>query len=334
MALSEIQGQPRVVGQLRSALLGGRTHHAYLLSGLSGVGVVEVGEAFAGALLCPSNPEGCGTCSSCDRARRALHPDLLRAGLQEGDKEVKVEAIRELCAALQLKPAEAVRKVALITQAEQMSTGAQNALLKTLEEPPRNTVLILTSEGEEWLLPTIHSRCLRIRLGPLPGELIRQRLQAQGIDAVEAELAARQSRGSLSRAEAFLSKTGGGFRARRDRVVEQLRLLLKEHGKAKAALAALALAEGSADGREEAAETLEILASALRDVLLLRGGAEARWLLTPDLASELARLAQGQSEARLLCALDDLARAATALEGNGSPRLQVEAAALRVGGLS
>lgn len=116
-------------------------------------------------------------------------------------------------------------------------------------------------------------------------------------------------------------------------MVEQLRLLLEQHGKAKAALAALALAEGSADGREEAAETLEILASALRDVLLLRGGAEARWILTPDLARDLTGLSRGQSEGRLLGALDDLAKAALALEGNGSPRLQIEAAALRLGGL-
>ncbi len=131
MPLSEIQGQDRAVAMLRAAVHGHRLHHAYLISGAAGAGAGEVASRFAEALLCPNDPEGCGVCSACDRARRGLHPDLLRAGLDRegGSKEVKVEAIRELCSALQLKASEGGRKVALLADAERLSASAQIALL-------------------------------------------------------------------------------------------------------------------------------------------------------------------------------------------------------------
>ena len=335
MPLKDLQGQDRAVGQLRAALHRGRIPHAYLISGVVESDLREVGQRFAEALLCPVNAEGCGECPSCTRATRGLHPDFLGATLESGAKEVKVEAVRELCAALQLKPVEAGRKIGLIPEADRLSTAAQNALLKTLEEPPPGTVQIQEARSEDRLLPTIRSRCVRLRLGTLPEAQLLERLRKLDSAAPgDLELVARQARGSMARAEELLSRSGGGFKARRDQILGHLASLLRDHGRAGGASAALELAETAAEGRERAVELLEVLASSLRDILLVRGGADSRWLLGADRAEALASLAKARSTAQLLAGLDDLAEASLALEGNSSPRLQVEAAALRLTGLA
>ena len=336
MPLSEIRGQDRVVAKLRAALRGGRLHHAYLVTGAPGVGVPELAERFAEALLCPNDPEGCGVCSACERGRRGLHPDLLRVGLDRegGSKEVKVEAIRALCAGLQFKASEAGRKVALLMDADRLSASAQNALLKTLEEPPPGTVLILACEAEERLLPTVRSRCSRLALGPLPEALLVESLTSatgpRRLDPAVAASVARLARGSLSRAESF----GSGFRERRERLLAGAIALLRGRGRPEAGLAAVGLAEGFAEDRERAAEAVEVLATFLRDLLAVQGGAAAEYLLAPDKAAVLAELAGQLSPAEALEGLTALRDAALALEGNGGPRLQLEAAALHLGGLA
>lgn len=289
------------MAKLRAALRGSRLHHAYLIAGSPGAGVAELASRFAEALLCPNDPEGCGVCSACDRARRGLHADLLRAGLdrEAGSKEVKVEAIRALCAGLQLKASEGGRKVGMLADADRMSASAQNALLKTLEEPPPGTVLILACEAEERLLPTVRSRCVRIALRP------------------------------PSRSES----PGEGFRERREQLLSRAAALLHARGRPEAGLAAVELAEEFGADRERAAEALEMLAVFLRDLLASGGGSAPEHLLLPDRAAVLGELAKKVSPAEALEGLEALRAAALALEGNGAPRLQLEAAALHLGGL-
>jgi DNA polymerase-3 subunit delta' len=263
--------------------------------------VGELASRFAEALLCPNDPEGCGVCSSCDRARRGLHPDLLRAGLdrEAGNKEVKVEAIRELCGALQLKASEGGRKVALLADADRLSASAQNALLKTLEEPPPGTVLILACEAEERLLTTVRSRCSRIGLqSPARGEGM-----------------------------------GAGSRERREKLLARGVALLQVRGRPEAGLAAVEIAEDFAEDRERAAESLEVLAMFLRDLIARIGGSGPEHLLVPDQAAVLDELTSKVSAAQAFEGLDALRTATLALEGNGAPRLQLEAAALHLGGL-
>lgn len=331
MPLSEIQGQDRARAQLRSALRSGRRHHAFLITGLAGVGVPEVAARFAEALLCQRDPEGCGLCSTCDRARRGLHPDLLSVGLEEGAREVKVEAIRGLTTALQLHASEANGKVALIRDADRLNPSAQNALLKTLEEPPLHTVLILASEAEERLLPTVRSRCLRIGLRPLPEDLLAERLVAsRQLDLPTATLLARLSRGSQTRAESF----GGGFRERRMRLIALAKSLVEGQGTPVAALTALELAQEFSDDREKAAEALEVLIAFWRDLLVCQQPVLSASLLAPDQMEMLSALATGLSPGQVLAGLAALRDAALALDGNGGPRLQLEAAALRLGGVA
>jgi DNA polymerase-3 subunit delta' len=298
--------------------------------------VPELAQRFAEALLCPNDPEGCGVCSACDRARRGLHPDLLRAGLdrEAGNKEVKVEAIRALCAGLQFKASEAGRKVALLADADRLSPSAQNALLKTLEEPPPRTVLILACEAEERLLPTVRSRCSRIALGPMPEALLIESLTsttgARRMDPSEAASVARLARGSLTRALSF----GAGFRERRERLLAGAVALLRSRGRPEAGLTAVELAEEFAEDRERATEAVEVLATFLRDLLAVQGGTAAEHLLVPDKVAVLTELSSKVSPAEALEGLVALRDAALALEGNGAARLQLEAAALHLGGLA
>ena len=158
MPLSEVQHQPRAVDALKSALTSGSVHHAWLLHGPEGVGKELAAVCFAQALTCPEKPmEGCGVCSSCKRVKGRNHPDVTwvmpedeqvqrgLAGRSDFDhtpsRDIRVEQVRALGERLSFRPLEAKHKVALLVNAHAMNAQAQNALLKTLEEPPRDTVL-------------------------------------------------------------------------------------------------------------------------------------------------------------------------------------------------
>jgi DNA polymerase-3 subunit delta' len=174
--------------------------HALLLAGPAGVGKGTLAEDVAAALLCRvPDPEArpCRECRGCRALDHGNHPDVHRlaptgAGLviPIGGREER--GVRDLVRDLALHPVEGGARVAIVTAADRMTEDAQSAFLKTLEEPPPNTVLILTASDEERLLPTIHSRCVRVRLGPVARRDVEQLLVEAGI--AEAPLAARLAR--------------------------------------------------------------------------------------------------------------------------------------------
>jgi hypothetical protein len=178
---------------------------------------------------------------------------------------------------------------------------------------------------------------LRIRLGPLPEDLIVEKLAklsgGKAAEPTELRLAARLARGSMARAESLLSRSGGGFRERRAVILGSFETLLRERGKPGAVAAALELAE-QLDGREQVAEAIELLAASSRDLLAARSGVADARLLSPDRARSWVTIGEGVSAAQLLQGIAALAEASLALEGNGAPRLQLEAAALRLGGVA
>src|SRR5215472_1517024 len=172
MTFAAVAGQETALGMLRSAIRLGSIHHAYLFAGPEGVGKELTAIAFAQALLCGEKVgEGCGECSTCARVVRRSHPDmtwvmpqseLIARGLASRSefsnvpsREIRVEQIRALQERLALRPLEGARKIAIIASADQMNAQAQNAFLKTLEEPPPGSLLILVSASPELLLPTI-----------------------------------------------------------------------------------------------------------------------------------------------------------------------------------
>ena len=218
--------------ELARARAGDRVHGAYLFEGPPGVGKRETALWFARLLLCKGAPpearEPCGRCHDCRllAARevgpdaRPTHPDL--HWVDPDGAWIKIEAIRELRSALGLVANEGGRRVALIPEADRLRAESANALLKTLEEPPPNTVLILVSTSPELLPRTLRSRALRVRFPPWSERAIAAALEADGMSADDAALSAQLGGASPSAARAWADESLEFAR--------ELRALLDESG--------------------------------------------------------------------------------------------------------
>ena len=168
------RGQTAALGMIAAMVRGQVPPHAILLVGLDGVGKTTLALDLAAGLLCEADPEArpCRACRSCRMVERDGHPDLHRLapvgpGRQVviGGPEARFRGVRDLIGDLALMPVEGRARVAIIEGADRMNEDAQSALLKTLEEPPRGAVIVLCADQETRLLPTVRSRCARIRLG-------------------------------------------------------------------------------------------------------------------------------------------------------------------------
>jgi len=191
-------GHEWAVDLLQSHLINQRARHAYLITGPQGVGRRTLAIRLAQALNCsqPTAPAiPCGECRACRLIEKAQHPDFSIVQGEDG-QVLKVDQIRELQRTLSLTPYEASYKIALLLRFEEANPNAANALLKTLEEPPPQVVMLLTASDAEALLPTILSRCEVIRLRPLSIEKVSEGLQTHwGLPAEEASLLAHLSGG-------------------------------------------------------------------------------------------------------------------------------------------
>lgn len=148
-----------------------RLAHALLFGGPAGLGKQRLAERLTGLLLCATpTPAGdaCGQCQSCGWLQVGSHPDLTRLMPEETGKAIKVDQVRDLCIELGMTSHAGRYKVAIVAPAEAMNANAANSLLKTLEEPTPQTVLILLSEAPGRLLPTVRSRCRALHVGPPP----------------------------------------------------------------------------------------------------------------------------------------------------------------------
>lgn len=162
-----IQNQDRVVGLLRGAIERSRVPHAYLFSGPVGAPLMATASALAAALNCQvARGEGCGECDSCSKIIGGIHPDVVTLVREGAANIVPIENVRnQVIARIGLPPHEADVRVFIVEEATSMAPPAANALLKTLEEPPPRTLFVLCTTAPEQLLPTIRSRCQRVRFG-------------------------------------------------------------------------------------------------------------------------------------------------------------------------
>ena len=221
MPFDHILGQETAVGTLTRALRAGRVHHAYRFEGPEGVGKELAAFALAQALVCTGDdPLGCGRCSACHRAvtrsagrpESPLHPDVAMVARnfypaaiigrsRDELTEISVDQVRAIVLAhAAYPPHEGRARVFIVRHAEELSTGAANALLKTLEEPRAGTHFILLSSRGDRLLNTIRSRTLPIRFAPLPESVVRAALRDRKIPEERHDLAVELAAGSVSTA--------------------------------------------------------------------------------------------------------------------------------------
>jgi len=210
----DIRGHERTCGQLRAALEHDRVPHALLFAGPDGVGKRSVALALAACLLCERDgDDACGECASCRQVAAGTHSDLQLITVPPGKKEIGIDRVRELRRFVQLQPVRGRSKVGIIDDAHMLTGAAQNALLKTLEEPPPRSVLILVANTPDAMLPTVRSRCQRLQFGPLPVEQVVEVLTQHGLDAAAAGELAALADGSPGRALALGDVLAGARRA-------------------------------------------------------------------------------------------------------------------------
>jgi DNA polymerase-3 subunit delta' len=319
---SDLKGHRHLLSVLSSAVARNAVPQSLLFTGPEGVGKRLTALALAQAVNClhpcetdRAATDSCGSCSACRKIARGVHPDVLL--IEPGDSgSIKVEEIRDAIGKAAYRPFEGRRRVTIIDEADALVPNAQDALLKTLEEPPSGSIFILTTARPDSLLPTIGSRCYRLRFGRLSEAEVAAILRERH-DWSEAEARAAASLADGSPGAALEGRTEEAAEAR-EAAVDLLR------GVAKAGAAArLEQAKSLAGGaeREELARRLRAAASMLRDLQVLAAGAPQQMLANADLKDELEAFAGSYNAERGLEAFSKVDAALEALGRNVGPKV-------------
>jgi len=272
--------------------------HAYLFTGIPGIGKTSTAMALAMALNCESRVEGdsCGHCASCRQMMGGNFPDFLSITRPPDKKNILIEQIRELNRQLGFAQVSGGYRVCLIHQADIMTREAANCFLKTLEEPPPGNIFILNTPEPRDLLPTIVSRCQRVPFQPLPvGDMTNWLVNNKDQNRETAELLARISTGSLGLA---LRMCEGDFLDKRQEWIERLtRLpgLSREEGFEMAVKCGNEAKKIGADRSEEIdigeVDILDVWESWYRDLILARSGGQTKMFMNMDFSHKLKNLA-------------------------------------------
>lgn len=303
--MNVLVGHEKLVSFLERTVQERRPAHAYLFSGREGVGKKLVAYRFACLLNCPdrqNDPDD--SCPVCTKIIEGKHPDV---HIEKPDKGmIRIEKVRNLHAFFRYAPIEARYRVVIIDDAHSMNRAAQNALLKTLEEPPAFAVLILISSKPSLLLPTVRSRCRRLRFGSLPIESVSLMLERRGLSRAKARVLAAMSCGSIGRA---LEMEGAGFMKLREQVIGAF-----AHPGAMGIRGALELSLAISSDRRTAVNAIEIACTWIRDVLMEQLGAEGIDKANVDCLDRISDAAQHLSSEQLISVYDELVKAAELVE--------------------
>jgi len=349
------RGQPSALTLVQRAVASERPPHALLLVGPTGVGKTTLALDLAAGLLCRATDPAdrpCRECAACHKVAHGNHPDLHRLAPEGAGQQIRVAQIQALASDLALLPLEGRFRVAIIESAQRMNMDAQNALLKTLEEPPARVTLILAADDSAGLLPTVVSRCARARLGPVATEPIAELLAERGLaDASRAASLTRLASGRpgvaialatqpeatvvQSRLAAALLDLLGADRRRRlaappELLADAADLLRATAGRADGEEAparrstSAAIKISPAERRAAAAQLLAVWREVARDLAVAtRGG--RRELRQHELLEGLTLAARTVDPTHAVQFLDRLEAVARALDAYANPELAIDA---------
>lgn len=329
MLLSDIIGQDRAVEIIRRELANGRIPQAYLFCGPESTGKQRTAVALAMALMCDTGkPEGCGACPSCRKIALGQHPDVRRHGPVARTKgaveKIYIDQVRELQQEIGLSAMEGKWKVFIIDDADRMVDQAANALLKTLEEPPENSLLILVAAHPDHLPATILSRCRTIRFQRLTEEALADIVvRERGVGREEALLLARYARGNAAQA---ISLDYDELTASRERLIGETGGL---DGLDVAAL--FAFSEKFTRNTAEAIDLLEFMIAWIRDLIAVKIQGRKGAMTHADRGATLENLCREQSLEQLLAKFDLLQEGLGKLYRNVNARMALESVLVKMG---
>lgn len=317
MNFSSFIGNQRIKKHLAAVLQSHKLPKAYIFYGPEGVGKASMAFLLAKALNCRQFAgESCDKCNSCFKIEKRIHPDVQY--YQPEAKEISINQMRRLSSQINLKPLEGRYKVFIIDPAERLSQEAANALLKTLEEPPANSLIILITANLSSLMPTIRSRCQLLHFSVIPRKDLEEILiEKFDYQAAEARSLAHLSSGSLGRA---LSINLVESYDKRKRELDFLRLLAKGDG-----FEAILSRTEELKGKEIIDETLQIQYSLARDMLVLNLSKEKELLINIDLEKDLKALLNLNKPEILLSILREIHYTIKAIEENANRKVAIEA---------
>lgn len=315
MPFADILGHDRIIEVLRRSLRNGKTAHSYLFEGVPGCGRKKTAVTLIQALFCTALPDdACGVCPSCRKIDSGNHPDIHLIAPLPDKRDISIEQLREMQHILALRPYEAPRKVCIIDPAERMSVSAANSLLKTLEEPPGNALIILLTENAGMLLSTVRSRCQLIRFAPLSPEHLLTLLERSGMAPETAALVAPMSGGSLKKAQELDNEA---LIVRREAVLSRLEQLNLNR-----IASVFDAAEELSGNRDTTLELLDMLLSFFRDAVHL--GAGSGDIVNRSVRPAIESIATRRSFPRNMELLERIHETRRDVQRNANPKLALD----------
>ena len=273
----EILGNEMVKDHFKKAIENHKISHAYILTGEAGMGRKSIANAFAMTLLCEKGgSEPCMTCHSCKQVMSGNHPDLIYVK-HEKPGSIGVDDVREqINDTIMIRPYSSYYKIYIVDEAEKMTVQAQNALLKTIEEPPSYAVIILITTNQEAFLPTILSRCVQMKLKPLKDFTIKSYLtQNLHIPEKDADICAAFARGNLGKAIHLASSDE--FKE----LFQKVMVLVKNVGTMDISMLLDCIREMK-EQNFDIGEVLDLMQLWYRDVLMFKGTKDMNLLIFKD----------------------------------------------------
>ncbi len=315
---SEIVGHGQIKEHLQAAIQGDKPFHAYIFQGEVGVGKETVARTFAAGLQCQGEGEKpCTACVSCRQIESGNQPDVI--WVTRDRSSLGVEEIREqLCNTMEIKPFSSPYKIYIVPEAEKMTEAAQNALLKTIEEPPKYGIVILLTSNISALLPTIQSRCLILEFRPLSTPAVEEYLKTHcQVPDYLAKESAIFAQGNLGKAMRYVRSEE--FIERKDKVLSLLRNVNRMD-----VADMLAVIKDLGARKDEVRDYIDLMALWYRDVLIFKATKNINQLLFQQESSVIAKEASNRSYEKIEEILQAFEKAKVRLKANVSFEVALE----------